>query len=87
MKSYPTPLKPNFQLIERSYTQSALTDNWKQRWQRFLDAIAGYSEPYVWHESNQHGEVLWQAYDPVSDRSFAGSEEEMRRWIEQRYYA
>lgn len=87
MKSYSTPLNSNFRAIERSRAQSALVQTWKQRWQSFLDAIAGYAEPHVWQESNQRGEMLWRAYDPVSDRHFAGSEDDMRRWIEERYYA
>ncbi|MBD2459576.1 hypothetical protein H6G89_00840 [Oscillatoria sp. FACHB-1407] len=87
MKSYSAPFQPNFGVNHRSPAKSALTNTWKHRWQNFLNAIAGYAEPHIWQESNQHGETLWRAYDPISDRYFTGSENDMRQWIEQRYYA
>ncbi|MDX2215622.1 MAG: hypothetical protein SFY66_20335 [Oculatellaceae cyanobacterium bins.114] len=87
MKSYSASFHSTIKPSNRSYPKSASTHHWSHRWQRFLDAIAGYSEPHIWQESNQRGEVFWRAYDPVNDRYFSGTENDMRLWIEQRYYA
>jgi hypothetical protein len=87
MKSYSAPFYFNLKFNHRSHTKSASTQTWKNRWQNFLSAIAGYSEPHIWQESNERGEMYWRAYDPANDCYFTGSEDDMRQWIEERYYA
>lgn len=58
---------------------------WQDRWQRFVDALSISQEPQVWQDRDREGKLLWYAYDPVTDRSFSGSEAELRSWIESRY--
>jgi hypothetical protein len=43
---------------------------------------------FVWIEGEKiYGQLYWQAHDPVSGEFVAcGSEDEMRAWIETRYY-
>jgi hypothetical protein len=44
----------------------------------------GFSrEIEVWRTRDGNGEILWNAYDPISDRKIRGvSEELLRSWIE-----
>ncbi|RUR76011.1 hypothetical protein ACF3DV_26285 [Chlorogloeopsis fritschii PCC 9212] len=57
-------------------------------WQVIANWIASGSELQVWQESDSHGHPFcWHAYDPVTgNHACFGSEEEIRMWIEQRYY-
>lgn len=73
--------------IAPSSNRSFGLDFGSQFWHRLIDAIFGTGELHVWHESDRSGNLLWHAYDPVSGKQFAGSEDEIRQWIEQRYYA
>ncbi|MDM9382533.1 hypothetical protein QUB80_17675 [Chlorogloeopsis sp. ULAP01] len=58
-------------------------------WQAIANWIASGSELQVWQESDRYGHPFcWHAYDPVTgSHACFGSEEEIRMWIEQRYYA
>ena len=61
---------------------------WSRLRQNLEHALLSGGELQVWQKTDRHGERYWEAHDPVSDRSFTTrSETEMRRWIEQRYYA
>jgi hypothetical protein len=62
--------------------------NWIHRlWQRFVEAFSGKTELQVWQRTRADGQLYWQAYDPVSGEFvIRGSEDEMRDWIETRYY-
>jgi hypothetical protein len=71
----------------RVKSESRLTLIWNQVWQRLVNGILHPSELQVWQEFDRHGETQWHSYDPINGRSFVGSEAEMRRWIESRYYA
>lgn len=57
-------------------------------WQSLVKWIASGSELQVWQESDRHGRTFcWHAYDPETrNHACFGSEEEIRMWIEQRYY-
>lgn len=44
------------------------------------------NELHVW-KNQQHGHVIWHVYDPMTERKEQFfSEEELRFWLEQRYY-
>jgi hypothetical protein len=62
--------------------------NWfSQLWQRFMQSLSGKTELRVWQRTGAGGQLYWQAYDPVSGEFVTrGSEDEMREWIETRYY-
>jgi hypothetical protein len=57
-------------------------------WQSLMNWIESSSELQVWQESDRHGcTCCWHAYDPMTgNHACFGSEEEIRIWIEQRYY-
>lgn len=65
--------------------ESRLTTFWNRVWQRLVSGILQAPELNVWQEHDRHGKLLWHSYDPMTGRSFVGSESEMRRWIEERY--
>ncbi len=84
-------LAPGFDLLFRrkfsDSAQSGLVRFWKQTKQAVARWLTYESELQVWQELDPNGEDRWHAYDPVSDRTFyTDSENEMRQWIEERYY-
>ncbi|GAB4234849.1 MAG: hypothetical protein Kow00121_62530 [Elainellaceae cyanobacterium] len=61
--------------------------HWGALWTRFINQVTQTPEPHVWQHSDRHGHITWHAYDPMTDRSYSsGSEDEMRQWLEERYY-
>jgi hypothetical protein len=59
--------------------------------QRFLQhvvkVITTTPELQVWQTHDRKGHISWHAYEPKTGRSACfGSEEEIRVWIEMRYY-
>lgn len=56
-------------------------------WQGMTQLLIGSAEPYVWQVRDRCGEQCWHVYDPVTNRSgIFASEEEVRMWLEKRYY-
>ncbi|MDZ8108773.1 MAG: hypothetical protein RM338_24555 [Nostoc sp. DedQUE12a] len=56
-------------------------------WEKFVQQLlADPNELQVKQKVDRHGNIYWQAYDPVSGKSFAsGSETDVSMWIEQLY--
>ena len=83
-------LVPGFDLLFRRKLSDSAQPGlvfWTQTKQAVASWLTYESELQVWQETNPNGEDVWHAYDPVSDRTFcADSENEMRQWIEERYY-
>ena len=53
----------------------------------FLEGLTAEPELRVWHETDRQGNTWWYAYDPLTRRSTRqASEDDLRIWIEQRYY-
>lgn len=51
-------------------------------------ALIGSSSPFIWQKIDRHGNTWWIIDDPLTGTRFhALSEEEVRAWIEQHYYA
>lgn len=43
--------------------------------------------PRLWMTTNATGDSIWHSYDPMTHQSFSSaSEQEMRSWLESRYY-
>lgn len=61
------------------------------RWSRSLFSVlhrwlVSNQDLKVWQRSDRKGNRYWQAYNPTTGRSIsAGSEDEIRAWIEQQY--
>lgn len=56
-------------------------------WEKFVQQIiADSNELQVTQKVDRYGNIYWQAYDPVTGKSFAsGSEADVSMWIEQLY--
>ncbi|MEH2079935.1 MAG: hypothetical protein V7K89_07935 [Nostoc sp.] len=56
-------------------------------WENFIkNILADPHELQVWQKVDRHGNIYWQAYDPVTGKSFSsGSETDVSMWIEQLY--
>ncbi|MEH2179081.1 hypothetical protein [Nostoc sp.] len=55
-------------------------------WANFVKKLLAPHELQVWRKVDRHGNIYWQAYDPVTGKSFSsGSETDMSMWIEQLY--
>lgn len=56
-------------------------------WQKTVNLLsASTEEPQVWQRVDCYGNTYWEAYDPISRKSFcSGSETDIRIWIEQLY--
>lgn len=48
--------------------------------------LCNADEPRVWKTGDRTGQVLWHAYDPLTNKYAAfDSENEIRVWLEERY--
>ncbi len=66
---------------------SQLPSKLQKAWQDLIQALTTSFELQVW-QTQKNGQVCWHAYDPKTGRSACfGCEDDMRVWIEQRYYA
>ncbi len=46
-----------------------------------------YSEPKIWEKKDRYGNTYYRVYDPKRDRHLdLNSEDEVRWWLDQRYY-
>ncbi|MGK7947711.1 MAG: hypothetical protein AB4368_02590 [Xenococcaceae cyanobacterium] len=44
------------------------------------------NEPYIEQKRDCHGNLYWQVYDFITNKSYTfGSERDVRAWIEERY--
>lgn len=51
-------------------------------------ALISSSDPFIWQKIDRHGNTWWIIDDPLTGTFFhALSEEEVRAWIDQHYYA
>lgn len=73
-----------------SFAKKANFNFWKSLhniWEKFVQQLlADPNELQVTQKVDRHGNIYWQAYDPVTGKSFAsGSELDVSMWIEQLY--
>ncbi len=67
-------------------TRPRLFDYLRIMWTSWQKRLSMSNEPRIWQTRDRNGNVLWNAYDPVSDRSlYYASEAEVRIWLENRY--
>ncbi|MDZ8067039.1 MAG: hypothetical protein RMY64_15690 [Nostoc sp. DedQUE08] len=73
-----------------SFQKKTNSNFWKSLhliWENFVKKLlADRNELQVWQKVDRHGNIYWQAYDPVTGKSFSsGSETDVSMWIEQLY--
>ncbi|BAY10958.1 hypothetical protein [Calothrix sp. NIES-2098] len=55
-------------------------------WQNTMQTLLAPDELQVIQKVDRYGNIYWQAYDPVTGKSFSsGSEVDVSMWIEQLY--
>lgn len=65
---------------------SPLAQTLKQLGDRTMRFFTGQAEPRIWQRTRQ-GQPTWFAHDPISNRTRQfTSEQEVRLWLEKRYY-
>jgi hypothetical protein len=70
--------------IDRSTADRSQHKSWfgKLR-QAIVKAFEPQQEPMFWKKRDRNGNVYWQGYDPVSNRSVEfGSDDEARHWLD-----
>lgn len=56
--------------------------------EHLIDVLKLSNEPRIWKATDRYGHTVWRVYDPVSDRGVClDSEDEIRSWLERRYYS
>ena len=56
-------------------------------WDSLVNALANSSDPKITQRWDKLGNSYYQVYDPMTGRSGTfGSEQEIRFWLEERYY-
>jgi hypothetical protein len=61
---------------------------WLRRiWDFVVDCYIPTTEPRIWEKRDRHGITWWEVYDPMTGQSrCCSSKQEVRAWLEQRYY-
>ena len=73
--------------LQNQQTKASIFLALKRAFQILIQHFNTGNELRVWTTIDRSGKITWHAYDPVSDRrALMHSEDEMRTWIEQRYY-
>lgn len=97
MKSYNSLRSSNFILVDSSQLESlsfkpqkrnfSWVNGLKQLAKSFVRSIANSSEPRISKKVDRNGNLYYKVYDPTSGASAVFStEQEIRIWIDQRYY-
>lgn len=98
MKSYDCS-ETNFILLDSqkldAYIEDAKTarrksiklPNWEQLWNSALEFFTRSPEPKIYEKRDGAGNLYFQVYDPIAHQSSTFStEQEVRIWLDQRYY-
>lgn len=80
-----SPLKQLY--IQPSAISAYLAFALKQFGERLVRFVSGSHEVQVWQGRDRRGNTYWRVYDPVTKASDSfSSVNEVRIWLEQRYY-
>ena len=56
-------------------------------WERLLTLFSGRKEPKIWRKRDRAGNWYFRVFDPITGATSAvESEQELRVWLEKRYY-
>jgi hypothetical protein len=73
-------------LVQAPSPRWTIPHSLKQLGDRTMRFFTGQPEPRVWQRT-RHGQLTWFAHDPVTNRTRQfSSEQEVRLWLEKRYY-
>ncbi|WAL61704.1 hypothetical protein [Thermocoleostomius sinensis] len=67
--------------------QFSLRRSFERIWNLLLSAFAESSEPKIYQKHDRDGNVYFKVYDPVTHQTeILTTEQEVRVWLDQRYY-
>jgi hypothetical protein len=77
------------ELVPGAQPKHSNLSEWIYRFWAFLThSFTKSHEPHVWQTSDRHGEIWWNAHDPVSGQSLVcTTEAEVRIWLDRLPYA
>ncbi|MFE4107206.1 hypothetical protein [Almyronema epifaneia] len=79
-------LEKTLKRSQTEFAKNAIAQLFSRLGSTLLNLLIESDQPRV-RVREANGETVWQAYDPVSRHQAAfNSEEELRAWLEQRYY-
>lgn len=86
--SSPTTEKDFLQVPEQNQVKKPkLFSLVHQIWQYLVTVLAQGQQPKIWQNCDRFGQIWWYGYDPVTGCSICrDSEDEIRIWLEERYY-
>lgn len=59
----------------------------EQLWNSILDSLTRSQEPRIYQKYGRSGNLYFEVYDPIAHQtSTFNSEQEVRIWLDQRYY-
>lgn len=59
----------------------------EQLWNSILETFTTSSEPKIYQKYDRNGKLYFRVYDPITHQSSTFStEQELRIWLDQRYY-
>ncbi len=77
----------NIESISLRSPSSRWAKRWNSAWNFLLNALTSRPEPKIRQECDRFGNQYFTVYDPISNqRQTLSSEQEVRIWLEQRYY-
>ncbi|MGB3294939.1 MAG: hypothetical protein WBB01_18305 [Phormidesmis sp.] len=87
--TYPMPTAQAywpFQTGSLRFNQRTVTVRLRDLWNTLQARFGPGCEPYAWETKTPTGQIVWNAYDPISGRLIRdASASEVRTWLEQRY--
>ncbi|MBD3883749.1 hypothetical protein IFO70_18460 [Phormidium tenue FACHB-886] len=82
------PENATSEIVSAKALRPAQPSRLRHFWERLLTLLSGRTEPQIWRKRDRAGNWYFQVFDPATgELSMLGSEQEVRIWIEQRYYA
>ncbi|WOD37831.1 hypothetical protein [Nodosilinea sp. E11] len=73
-------------LVQPVQGATTLAQTLKQLGDKTVRFFTGQTEPRIW-QRNRQGQLTWFAHDPMTNRTRQfSSEQDVRLWLEKRYY-
>ncbi|WP_088891064.1 hypothetical protein [Leptolyngbya ohadii] len=87
LEQIPLTIAEHKALEGRSTPTKRLSQLLETVWQPIAKLFEASSEPHIWKTYDDNGNPIWHAYDPITGKDSEWiCEEDVRVWLEQRYY-
>ncbi len=87
MKTFYVQLPLSNEKTKNRKIRLVIISAFKKVLQRLIESLIGSNDLRIWQSCDRSGTTWWHVYDPITGKhSSVASEEELRIWIEKRYY-